>query len=189
MCEVSGVFRQHEQTSRQRVPHVLVPRYVGEHAVLNDLGREGAKGRRVLNVRAKRKSVFHLHCAAAVVLIHSEPAPRSFFFLLLSLQSRWMRGVLQLNVKSTATRDLTHLCLHIPAVIRNDRVDVLSISGQQEVSTQQRRWRRLWGPAPRWPRADCTAVSPMGRGSPTARCMYISSLSPTSRTSPLLSGE
>lgn len=37
MCEVSRVLWQDQQASWQGVPHVLVPRYVREHAVLNDL--------------------------------------------------------------------------------------------------------------------------------------------------------
>lgn len=41
MRQVGGVLRQDQQTSRQGIPHVLIPRHVREDAVFNDLRRHG----------------------------------------------------------------------------------------------------------------------------------------------------
>lgn len=40
---MGGVFRQDQQTSRQGIPHVPIPRYVREDAVFNDLWRHRQK--------------------------------------------------------------------------------------------------------------------------------------------------
>lgn len=45
---MSGVLGQDQQTSREGVPHVFVPRYVREHSVLNNLRRGGGKRVRLL---------------------------------------------------------------------------------------------------------------------------------------------
>lgn len=71
MCKVSGVLWQDQQASWQGVPHVLVPRHVGEDTVLNDLRRE------MKPVREKRKECRDVAAAAAAVptfiFLPSEP--------------------------------------------------------------------------------------------------------------------
>lgn len=63
MCKVSGVLWQHQQASWQGVPHVLVPRHVGEDTVLNDLRRE------MKPVRGKRKECREEAAAAAAAVV------------------------------------------------------------------------------------------------------------------------
>lgn len=54
MCEVSRVLWQDQQASWQGVPHVLVPRYVREHAVLYDLRGQRKKIRPAVRSRVNR---------------------------------------------------------------------------------------------------------------------------------------
>lgn len=124
MCKVRGELWQDLQASWQGVPHVLVPRYVREDAVLNDLGRMEEK---------TLISLSHFcFCIQTLWLSNT-----TFGLFLLSL---WVR-LLELNVKSTTTRDPMHLSLHIPVLILNDTVSVLSILHQQEVYVLQQHGR------------------------------------------------
>lgn len=63
------------------------------------------------NVRSRRE---HL-CTVKWLLCSSSISLHHIYFPTLSW---WMR-VLQLNVNSTAIRDLTHLCLHITAILND----------------------------------------------------------------------
>lgn len=75
MCEVGGVFRQDQQTSWQGIPHVLVPRYVREDAVFNDL-------------RKRQREAFT--CSNATWLLSTCLTFMFFFFFFSSAEAcRW----------------------------------------------------------------------------------------------------
>lgn len=174
MCEVSRVLWQDQQASWQGVPHVLVPRYVREHAVLYDLRGQRKKDTAGCQEQSEWRwgGVFRLHCEVAVCSSRISPAPHSLVFLL----SCWM-SVSELKCK----------------LRRSSRPDTLAFSSNSLVKCSlyfplyaNRRCPRSSNPV--LSEGLCLTdlrltaqLSPMGRRFPSACCMYISSLSPTSR--------
>lgn len=115
MCEVSRVLWQDQQASWQGVPHVLVPRYVREHAVLYDLRGQRKKDTAGCQEQSEWRwgGVFRLHCEVAVCSSRISPAPHSLVFLL----SCWM-SVSELKCKlrrSSRPDTLAHTCTAIPS--------------------------------------------------------------------------